>query len=65
MEIWTYTYMHIPMPLPGENVSCRIVLAMGLYYYGLRATSAAYSVNFLNLIPIVTFVIAIMLRYSI
>ncbi|GJN32819.1 hypothetical protein PR202_gb21350 [Eleusine coracana subsp. coracana] len=36
-----------------------IVLAMGLYYYGLKATSAAYSVNFLNLIPIVTFVTAV------
>jgi hypothetical protein len=35
---------------------------MGLYYYRLQATSAAYSVNFLNLIPIVTFVIAIVLR---
>ncbi|TKW35451.1 hypothetical protein SEVIR_2G373300v4 [Setaria viridis] len=45
-----------------RNVSCRIVLAMGLYYHGLRATSAAYSVNFLNLIPIITFIIAIMLR---
>ncbi|KAK3127467.1 hypothetical protein QOZ80_7AG0573750 [Eleusine coracana subsp. coracana] len=32
---------------------------MGLYYYGLKATSAAYSVNFLNLIPIVTFVTAV------
>ncbi|GJN32816.1 hypothetical protein PR202_gb21347 [Eleusine coracana subsp. coracana] len=37
-----------------------VVLAMGLYYYGLSATGAAYSVNFLNLIPIVTFVTAIM-----
>jgi hypothetical protein len=35
---------------------------MGLYYYGLRATSPAYSINFLNLIPIVTFIIAIVLR---
>ena len=36
---------------------------MGLYYYGLQATSAAYSVVFLNLIPIVTFVIAVLVRY--
>jgi drug/metabolite transporter (DMT)-like permease len=36
---------------------------MGFYNYGLRATSAAYSANFLNLIPIITFIIAIMLRY--
>lgn len=42
----------------------RVVLAMGLYYYGLQATSAAYSVVFLNLIPIVTFVIAILVRYA-
>ncbi|XP_062233814.1 WAT1-related protein At5g64700-like [Phragmites australis] len=44
------------------NATFGVVLAMGLYYYGLQATSAAYSVNFLNLIPIVTFVIAIVLR---
>ena len=37
---------------------------MGLYYYGLQVTSAAYSVVFLNLIPIVTFVIAILVRYA-
>lgn len=39
-----------------------IVLAMGLHYYGLRATNAAYSVNFLNLIPVVTFAMAVVLR---
>ncbi|PUZ73640.1 hypothetical protein GQ55_1G003600 [Panicum hallii var. hallii] len=39
-----------------------IVLATGLHYYGLRATTAAYSVNFLNLIPVVTFLIAVLLR---
>ncbi|KAK3140580.1 hypothetical protein QOZ80_5AG0402870 [Eleusine coracana subsp. coracana] len=44
------------------NATLGVVLAMGLYYYGLRATSPAYSVNFLNLIPIVTFIIAIVLR---
>jgi hypothetical protein len=37
---------------------------MGLYYYGLQVTSAAYSVVFLDLIPIVTFVIAILVRYA-
>jgi drug/metabolite transporter (DMT)-like permease len=36
---------------------------MGLYFYGLRTTSAAYSSIFLNLIPIATFVVAIVLRY--
>lgn len=35
---------------------------MGLHYYGLRATNAAYSVNFLNVIPVVTFIIAVILR---
>uniref|UniRef100_A0A0D9WY56 WAT1-related protein n=1 Tax=Leersia perrieri TaxID=77586 RepID=A0A0D9WY56_9ORYZ len=44
------------------NALFGIVLAMGLHYYGLRATNAAYTVNFLNLIPIVTFVIAVILR---
>jgi drug/metabolite transporter (DMT)-like permease len=38
---------------------------MGLYYYGLRTTNAAYSAIFLNLVLIVTFIIAILLRYSI
>jgi hypothetical protein len=36
---------------------------MGLYYYGLRGTNATYSVVFLNLIPIVTSLVAITLRY--
>ncbi|KAL6848418.1 hypothetical protein ACP4OV_021712 [Aristida adscensionis] len=44
------------------NALFGIVLAMGLNYYGLRATNAAYSVNFLNVIPVVTFVIAAALR---
>ncbi|KAG5558944.1 hypothetical protein RHGRI_008780 [Rhododendron griersonianum] len=34
----------------------RISMAMGLFYYGLRDTTATYATNFLNLIPIVTFV---------
>ncbi|XP_022922848.1 WAT1-related protein At5g64700-like isoform X1 [Cucurbita moschata] len=39
-----------------------ITAAMGLYYYGLRDTTATYATNFLNLIPVVTFVISSMLR---
>uniref|UniRef100_A0ACD5U2Q8 Uncharacterized protein n=1 Tax=Avena sativa TaxID=4498 RepID=A0ACD5U2Q8_AVESA len=35
---------------------------MGLHYYGLRATNAGYSVDFLNLIPVVTFVTAVVVR---
>ncbi|XP_073013083.1 WAT1-related protein At1g09380-like [Typha latifolia] len=44
------------------NAACGIIMALGLYYYGLRDTSAAYSVNFLNLIPVVTFIIAVIIR---
>ncbi|KAG6753579.1 hypothetical protein POTOM_041558 [Populus tomentosa] len=39
-----------------------ILFAMGLFYYGLKDTSATYAVNFLNLVPIVTFVFSIILR---
>ncbi|PKI68695.1 hypothetical protein CRG98_010975 [Punica granatum] len=35
---------------------------MSLYYYGLRDTTATYAVNFLNLIPIITFIFAIIAR---
>ncbi|XP_008788720.2 WAT1-related protein At5g64700-like [Phoenix dactylifera] len=38
------------------------LMGMGLYYYGLRDTSASYAVNFLNSIPVVTFICAIILR---
>ncbi|XP_047063888.1 WAT1-related protein At1g09380-like [Lolium rigidum] len=44
------------------NALFGIVLAMGLHYYGLRATNAGYTVNFLNVIPVVTFIIAVILR---
>ncbi|CAL4901726.1 unnamed protein product [Urochloa decumbens] len=44
------------------NATFGVSLAMGLYYYGLRNTSAAYSAIFLNLVPIVTFIIAVLLR---
>jgi len=36
---------------------------MGLFYYGLRDTSATYSVNFLSLVPITTFIFSIICRY--
>jgi drug/metabolite transporter (DMT)-like permease len=48
---------------PFSYIHCRDVMAVGLYFYGLRATSAAYSAIFMNLIPIATFIIAIVLRY--
>ncbi|KAL9372015.1 hypothetical protein Peur_034259 [Populus x canadensis] len=34
------------------NSLCGILFAMGLFYYGLKDTSATYAVNFLNLVPI-------------
>ncbi|GAA0140328.1 hypothetical protein LIER_01696 [Lithospermum erythrorhizon] len=39
-----------------------ITMAMGFFYCGLRDTSATYATNFLNLIPIVTFVLSTILR---
>nr|XP_034576565.1 WAT1-related protein At5g07050-like isoform X2 [Setaria viridis] len=44
------------------NATFGIILAMGLYYYGLHSTNATYSVIFLNLIPVMTSLIAITLR---
>ncbi|XP_044436808.1 WAT1-related protein At1g09380 [Triticum aestivum] len=44
------------------NAMFGVLLAMGLYYGGLRDTSAAYAVNFPNLIPVATFLIAVVLR---
>ncbi|VAI27653.1 unnamed protein product [Triticum turgidum subsp. durum] len=44
------------------NAMFGVLLAPGLYYCGLRATGAAYAVNFLNLIPVATFIIAAALR---
>ncbi|CAL5043867.1 unnamed protein product [Urochloa decumbens] len=44
------------------NAAFGDVLAMGLYFYGLRSTSAAYSSVFQNLIPVATFIIAMVLR---
>lgn len=38
-------------------------MAMGLYSYGLRDTTATYATNFLNLIPITTFVFSIIAGY--
>ncbi|XXG76306.1 hypothetical protein AAC387_Pa08g0676 [Persea americana] len=35
-----------------------ITMAFGLYYFGLRDTSATFASNFLNLIPIATFILS-------
>ncbi|WCJ27565.1 nodulin MtN21 /EamA-like transporter family protein [Euphorbia peplus] len=44
------------------NALTGISLPMSLFYYGLRDTTATYAVNFLNLIPILTFVLSIIMR---
>ncbi|KAL2317541.1 hypothetical protein Fmac_031417 [Flemingia macrophylla] len=44
------------------NALLGMILAQGLFYYGLRDTSATYSANFLNLIPIFTFVTSVICR---
>ncbi|GMI75606.1 Usually multiple acids move in and out Transporters 25 [Hibiscus trionum] len=44
------------------NALTGITVAMGLFYYGLRDTTATYSTNFLNIIPIVTFVFSVVFR---
>ncbi|KAM1407602.1 hypothetical protein ACFX2F_002159 [Malus domestica] len=44
------------------NALTGITIAMGLYYYGLRDTAPAYATNFLNLIPVATFVLSIVTR---
>lgn len=40
----------------------RIIMAMGFFYYGLKDTSATYATNFLNLVPIVTFIFSTVSR---
>ena len=44
-------------------IFCSISFAMGLFFYGLRDTTATYATNFLNLIPIVTFLFSIITGY--
>ncbi|XP_061339134.1 WAT1-related protein At1g09380-like [Gastrolobium bilobum] len=44
------------------NALAGMTMALGLFYYGLRDTSATYSVNFLNLVPICTFFTSIICR---
>ncbi|WJX58138.1 hypothetical protein P8452_43623 [Trifolium repens] len=39
-----------------------MTMALGFFYYGLRDTSATYSVNFLNMVPIFTFMTSIICR---
>ncbi|RDY03513.1 WAT1-related protein, partial [Mucuna pruriens] len=44
------------------NALTGMALAQGMFYYGLRDTSATYSVNFLNFVPISTFFTSIICR---
>ncbi|XP_004516639.2 WAT1-related protein At5g64700-like [Cicer arietinum] len=44
------------------NALVGMTMALGLFYYGLRDTSATYAVNFLNMVPICTFFISIIFR---
>ncbi|KAL5073098.1 hypothetical protein RYX36_012082, partial [Vicia faba] len=52
-KVWMFLFV---------NALVGMTMAIGLFYYGLRDTSATYSVNFLNLIPIFTFLISIIIR---
>src|SRR4051812_36109052 len=59
-----------------ENETCYIIILLtwchvmlhrysvplSLYYYGLRDTTASYAVIFLNIIPLVTFIISLIFR---
>ncbi|XP_058729349.1 WAT1-related protein At1g09380-like [Vicia villosa] len=44
------------------NALAGMTLSLALFYYGVRDTSATYAVNFLNLIPISTFLASIIFR---
>ncbi|KAF3432717.1 hypothetical protein FNV43_RR23819 [Rhamnella rubrinervis] len=44
------------------NALIGITSAMSLFYYGLRDTTATYATNFLNLIPIATFILSTVTR---
>ncbi|KAL9162993.1 hypothetical protein ABFS82_06G013500 [Erythranthe guttata] len=39
-----------------------ITMAMGLFYYGLKETTATYATNFTNIVPILTFLFSTILR---
>ncbi|KAL0304512.1 UNVERIFIED_CONTAM: WAT1-related protein [Sesamum radiatum] len=39
-----------------------ISMTLGLFYYGLKDTTATYASNFLNLIPLITFLFSTILR---
>ncbi|XP_058732864.1 WAT1-related protein At5g64700-like [Vicia villosa] len=52
-KVWIFLFV---------NALVGMTMAIGLFYYGLRDTSATYAVNFLNMIPIFTFLISIIVR---
>ncbi|GLT49251.1 hypothetical protein SLA2020_228200 [Shorea laevis] len=53
LSVWLWVFL---------NALIGITVAMSLFYYGLKDTTATYATNFLNLVPIVTFVLSIILR---
>ncbi|KAL1348865.1 hypothetical protein HN51_024757 [Arachis hypogaea] len=53
LKVWFWIFI---------NALTGMTMAQGLYYYGLRDTSATYSINFLNLVPICTFAVSIICR---
>nr|KYP36513.1 Auxin-induced protein 5NG4 [Cajanus cajan] len=53
LKVWFWLFV---------NALMGMTLAQGFYYYGLRDTSATYSANFLNLIPVFTFFTSIISR---
>ncbi|PKA54193.1 WAT1-related protein [Apostasia shenzhenica] len=44
------------------NALVGITAGIGFYYYGIQYTNATYSACFLNLVPIVTFIFAVLMR---
>ncbi|KAF8042998.1 hypothetical protein BT93_A1360 [Corymbia citriodora subsp. variegata] len=44
------------------NALTGVTLSMGLFYYGLRDTTATYATNIVSITPIITFVFSIILR---
>ncbi|XBI07280.1 hypothetical protein VPH35_135205 [Triticum aestivum] len=48
--------------LPLALIFEKYAVPMSLYYYGLRDTTPAYAVIFLNIIPLVTFILSLIFR---
>jgi hypothetical protein len=42
---------------------CRYVVPMSLSFYGLRDTTPAYAIIFMNLVPLFSFTLSLVFRY--